>query len=74
MSGAPPLVALIMSQPAMAERLVAQHADDGTGHCRCCTSGAQTGRYRYPCDILLAVHEAARRHTTKAAEAAAVSR
>jgi hypothetical protein len=61
MSGTPPLVALIMSQPQMADRLEAQHADDGTGRCRCCSAGAQTGRYQHPCDIRLAVDEARRR-------------
>lgn len=46
-----PLVALIRSQPGMAERLLADHTDDGTGRCRCCSSGGQTGRYQWPCAI-----------------------
>ena len=55
-----PLVALIRSQPGMAERLLADHTDDGTGRCRCCSSGGQTGRYQWPC----AIHRsAAQAHT-----------
>lgn len=46
-----PLVALIVSQPGMAERLLAQHADDGKGRCRVCTPGAQAAHYRWPCSI-----------------------
>ena len=45
------LVVLIRSQPGMAERLLAEHADDGSGRCRICSTGAQTGRYRWPCTI-----------------------
>jgi hypothetical protein len=65
MSGTPPLVALIMSQPLMADRLEAQHADDGTGRCRSCSGGAQTGHFQYPCDIRLAVDDARRRGTAR---------
>jgi hypothetical protein len=61
MSGIPPLVALIMSRSEMADRLESDHADDGTGHCRSCSCGGQTGRYTYPCDIRRAVDEARRR-------------
>jgi hypothetical protein len=56
----PPLVALIMSQPQMADRLERQHVDDGTGRCRVCSAGGQTGHYAYPCFIRLAVDEARR--------------
>lgn len=58
------MVALIYSQPAMAARLAEQHRDDGTGHCRSCSSGAQTGRYTHPCYILLAAEEATRLRKT----------
>jgi hypothetical protein len=68
MNGLPPLVALIMSQPQMADRLEQQHADDGTGHCRSCSSGGQTGRYRHPCAIRDAVDEARRRMSTATPE------
>jgi hypothetical protein len=60
MSGVPPLVALIMSQPQMIDRLAPLHADDGTGRCRTCSSGGQTGRYQHPCNIRRAVDEARR--------------
>ena len=46
-----PLVALIVSQPGMADRLLAEHADDGTGRCRVCSAGAQAGRQKWPCSI-----------------------
>jgi hypothetical protein len=42
--------------PGAAERLIAWHVDDGTGRCRLCSSGAQTGQYLWPCQLrLLAV-------------------
>jgi hypothetical protein len=50
-----------MSQPSMVDRLEPQHADDGSGRCRSCSSGAQAGRYRFPCPIRLAVDEARRK-------------
>lgn len=46
-----PLVQLIRSEPGMAERLLGAHTDDGTGRCRVCSTGAQTGRVRWPCTI-----------------------
>jgi hypothetical protein len=46
-----PLVMLIRSQPGMAQRLLAQHTDDGTGRCRVCSGGGQTGRFRWPCTL-----------------------
>ena len=55
-----PLVVLIRSQPGMAERLLAEHADDGSGRCRCCTSGAGAGRYQFPCAIRRAATDAAK--------------
>jgi len=46
-----PLVVLIRSQPGMAERLLAEHADDGSGRCRVCSTGGQTGRFPWPCTL-----------------------
>lgn len=46
-----PLVELIRSQPGMADRLLVDHSDDGSGRCRVCSNGGQTGRYRWPCSI-----------------------
>jgi hypothetical protein len=54
-----PLVALIRSEPGMAERLLVEHADDGSGRCKVCTAGAQTLHYRWPCTTQLAAAEAA---------------
>lgn len=45
------LAVLIQSQPGMAERLLAEHTDDESGHCRSCSNGGQTGHYRWPCTI-----------------------
>ena len=49
-----PLVTLIASEPGMADRLLAQHVDDGTGRCAVCTAGSQTGRFAWPCQTQLA--------------------
>jgi hypothetical protein len=52
------LTTLFRAQPAATARLLAQHVDDGTGHCRVCTAGGQTGHYTSPCVIQLAAEEA----------------
>lgn len=46
-----PIVELILSEPGMAERLLAEHADDGSGRCRCCSGGNQTPRFPWPCTL-----------------------
>jgi hypothetical protein len=38
----------------LAERLLAQHVDDGTGRCAVCTAGSQTGRLAWPCQTHMA--------------------
>lgn len=48
---ADPLQVLIQADPHLAERLRATHIDDGTGRCRACSSGGQTGHYRWPCTL-----------------------
>jgi hypothetical protein len=53
-----PLVALIQAEPGMAQRLLSAHADDGTGRCRICSTGAQTGRFQWPCTIHKRAHQA----------------
>jgi len=55
------LVTLIRSNKGMADRLLHKHLDDGTGHCRTCHGGAQSGHYRFPCIFLVAAAEAKRR-------------
>lgn len=49
-----PLVTLITSEPGMADRLLAQHVDDGTGRCTVCTGGSQSGRLAWPCQTQMA--------------------
>jgi hypothetical protein len=53
-----PLVVLIQAEPGMAQRLLSAHADDGTGRCRTCSTGAQTGRFQWPCTIHKRAHQA----------------
>ena len=31
--------------------LLQEHRNDGTGHCRVCSSGGQTGRITWPCQL-----------------------
>jgi hypothetical protein len=54
-----PLVALIVSQPGMAARLIRAHIDDGSGHCKVCAIGGQAGHLVWPCPIRLEADEAA---------------
>lgn len=46
-----PIVEFIARQPGAAERLLAQHLNDGTGHCLVCSAGPQAGRKVWPCPI-----------------------
>lgn len=45
------LVEYLAARPDLAETLLADHADDGTGRCRVCTNGAQAARQRHPCRL-----------------------
>lgn len=56
-----PLVALILSNPGMAERLLDKHLDDGGGHCQVCALGGGHGYRVWPCQIRLAACAAATR-------------
>jgi hypothetical protein len=49
--GVSPLVQFIVNNPGLADALIAQHVDDGSGYCRSCALGAQRGFHKYPCDI-----------------------
>jgi hypothetical protein len=49
------LAAFLVSEPAAAAKLLADHVDDGRGYCRVCTLGAQRGNHHWPCDIYNAV-------------------
>ncbi len=46
-----PIVEFITNQPGMAERLLAEHVDDGSGHCPACPLGGQKGYQRWPCNL-----------------------
>lgn len=46
-----PLSELIASHPDVATKLIAEHRDDGTGHCRACPIGAQAGYHTFPCAL-----------------------
>ncbi|OZM83600.1 hypothetical protein [Pseudonocardia sp. MH-G8] len=41
----------LAGQPTAVARLLAEHVDDGTGHCRVCSAGPQAGRKVWPCQI-----------------------
>ena len=56
-----PLVQMILGQPGMAARLIAEHADDGNGRCTGCPLGGQRGHHSWPCTLRLAAEEAEKR-------------
>jgi hypothetical protein len=62
-----PLVQMILSQPGMAERLIAEHVDDGSGRCRGCPVGGQRGRHSWPCTLRMAAEEAERIEAARSA-------
>jgi hypothetical protein len=47
-------------QPDAIARMLDRHVDDGTGHCRECSSGGQTGRSTWPCRLRVLAEEASR--------------
>jgi len=55
-----PLVQMILGEPGMADRLIAEHSDDGRGRCRGCPVGGQRGQHTWPCTIRQAADEAER--------------
>jgi hypothetical protein len=52
------LTAFIVNQPGLAEDLMRKHRDDGSNHCRVCSTGAQAGRDVWPCRIYCAAKRA----------------
>lgn len=44
-------VVVFLAREGRAERLLAEHVDDTTGHCRVCTAGSQAGRSTWPCSL-----------------------
>jgi hypothetical protein len=61
------LAAALASLPGTAERLLADHVDDGRGRCRRCTIGGQAGHHLWPCRL----HDLARRGLALTAQASA---
>jgi len=51
---------MILGQPGMAERLIAEHADDGRGRCPPTGHPRQRGQHSWPCTIRQAADEAER--------------
>lgn len=48
----------MVSRPELAAKLKLEHANDGTNHCRLCSTGAQSGRHIWPCQIYRAADRA----------------
>jgi hypothetical protein len=46
-----PIVVFIAGEAGSAERLLREHADDGSGRCKVCTGGPQSVRVRWPCRL-----------------------
>jgi hypothetical protein len=44
-------VVLFLAREGRADRLAAEHGNDGTGHCRTCPAGPQAGRQVWPCSL-----------------------
>jgi hypothetical protein len=42
-------VEMVAAVPGSADRLLAEHTNDGTGRCRVCTIGGQAGNRQWPC-------------------------
>jgi hypothetical protein len=55
------LVELMMAQPGSAEQIIEEHRNDGSGHCRVCTTGSQAGRHIWPCTLRTCADKATRR-------------
>ena len=45
-----PVVAFL-AREGRADRLLAEHVDDGNGHCCVCTAAPQSGRVTWPCSL-----------------------
>ncbi len=60
-----PLVQMILGQPGMAARLIAEHVDDGNGRCAGCPVGGQRGHHSWPCTLRQAAVEAEKREQAR---------
>lgn len=61
------LARFLLSQPTAVARLLDQHVDDGTGHCRTCCSGDQRGFLAWPCALYEAATLASTAHAKRPA-------
>ena len=59
-SSAPGPIVVFLARDGRADRLLAEHVDDGDGRCRVCPAGPQAGRTRWPCLIADYAEEARR--------------
>ncbi|MGH3616325.1 MAG: hypothetical protein ACRDRK_27770 [Pseudonocardia sp.] len=48
------LAVFLAGQPTAVARLLADHVDDGHGHCRTCAVGGQRGNHAWPCSLHVA--------------------
>jgi hypothetical protein len=60
------LAILLAAQPDMLAKLLAEHQDDGRGHCRVCTLGGQRGHQSWPCNIATVAQRATQIRDAKA--------
>ena len=58
-----------LARDGRADRLAAQHVDDGTGHCRSCAAGPQAGRHVWPCSLAALAAQGRELSRTRAARA-----
>jgi hypothetical protein len=54
------LARFLTDQPTALTTLLSQHVDDGSGHCRTCRIGNQSGFLAWPCTLYAAAALAAR--------------
>ena len=57
------LIAFIVAEPGMADRLIRAHVPDDQGRCRACPIGAQAGQQRWPCALRSAADAVKAGHT-----------
>lgn len=54
------LTRFLVHQPTAVATLLAEHRDDGSGHCRACAVGGQRGFHVWPCTLYRAATAALR--------------
>jgi hypothetical protein len=55
-----PIVEFIAREPGMAERMLAEHANDGSGHCRTCVRRQGGAAQVWPCPLYGLAEQASR--------------